>query len=417
MERRTPPRHPDALRVGFTTQWYPPEQGVLIPRLMAHGLARRGHEVHVLTGFPNYPTGRLQEGYSLRPYRREDDGPVAVHRAPLYPYHGPAPVRRAANYLSFAAAAAAVGRTRMPRPDVWLTYGSPVTAAAPAAAARRRGVPHALVVQDLWPDSVFDSGMAGRAQRTISQPLARLSLAGYRSADALGVISPGMRAVLVDRGLSPDAIVDTPNWAQAAPEAAADRPARGELGLPERGTLFLYAGNLGALQDLGSLLRAFDQVDGGHLVLIGDGMCRDELVTAAAGRSDVTVLPPVPADQIHQYLSAADVLVVSLRDTPLLRVTMPSKMQSSLAAGRPVLVQGCGDVADVVARSGAGAHGPPGSAVLARAAQHLVDIGPARRAEMGRLARAWYDEHYSPDAGVTQLEQLLRRSIERHWRQ
>src|SRR5665647_2347722 len=91
------------MRIAFVTQWFPPEQGTFVAAAIADGLAERGHEVHVLTGFPNYPTGRLQVGYPLRPYRREiRSDRVVVHRAPLFPSHDASAGKRAANYLSFA---------------------------------------------------------------------------------------------------------------------------------------------------------------------------------------------------------------------------------------------------------------------------------------------------------------------------
>ena len=164
------------MRIGYITQWFPPEPGTVVPESIARGLAAHGHEVDVITGFPNYPTGRIMPGYRVRPYQREQHAPgITVHRAPLFPSHSRAAVPRMANYVSFAAGAAAVSRVRVPRPDVWLVYSSPATAAIPAARlARRHQAPIFLLIQDLWPDSVNDSGFVGRRSRaaTVSPPAA-----------------------------------------------------------------------------------------------------------------------------------------------------------------------------------------------------------------------------------------------------
>lgn len=407
------------MRIAFVTQWFPPEPAT-VPAGIATGLAGRGHQVEVLTGFPNYPTGRLAPGYRVRPYQREEYAPgVTVHRAPLYPSHDTSAVRRMANYASFAAAAAAVALARIPASDVWLSYSSPATAALPALLGSRvRGsVPHYQLVQDLWPDSVLDSGMVapGRAGAVLGAGLRWYCDQAYRRSTGLGVISPGMRAVLRARGIDDARIHDTPNWA-AAPEPLppVDATGRAALGLPA-GRLFLYAGNLGELQALEQLVRSFaaaiqDSDRTAHLVLIGDGVARARLTEQAArlpGRP-VLVLPAQPPERIGAYLAAADVLVVSLADTPLLRVTMPSKVQSSLAAGRAVLAHAAGDAAEVVRGSGAGLAASPADPDAVRAAvRELADCPADQLERYGQAARACYQAHYTPQAGLDRLEAML----------
>ncbi|WP_163562394.1 glycosyltransferase family 4 protein [Janibacter melonis] len=404
------------MKVGFVSQWYPPELGTGVPRAIAQGLARLGNEVHVLTGFPNYPSGQLYPGYSISRYMCEQDEEVKVHRAPLYPDHSRSAVRRMANYVSFAVGASAVSLRNLPTPDVWLTYSSPATAAIPAMLPRRHRAPHAMIIQDLWPDSVIGSDMAGgRASQVMAGPLHAFSRATYRSADGIGVISPGMRQVLVSRGVDPAVIHDTPNWVDGGsgprPSQAEDRTS---LNLPTNGAIFLYAGNLGEMQELVPLIEAFDRVTGAHLVLMGGGASRDRVVEAAQGRTNVHVLPPVDAGVVRAYQHAADVLVVSLRDTPLLRVTMPSKVQSSMAAGRAIFVHGAGDVADVVRRAGCGAAAVPRSSEVAVSIQQLVDAGAQAREQMGARARDFYDANFSAAAGSRRVHDLLISTVERH---
>lgn len=412
------------MRVTLVTQWFPPEPAG-VPAGYADGLAARGHDVHVLTGLPNYPTGVLADGYRIRPYQRERrDSGVVVHRAPLLPSHDASAVRRAGNYLSFAAAAAVVAQ-RLPRPDVWLTYSSPVTATLPALVAGRLDrlagrapARQAQVIQDLWPDSVLGSGMVspGAAARTAEVALGRYCHASYRASSAVGVISPSMRELLGSRGVPDHVVVDTPNWVPDPgtptphPAVRADRDAvRAALGLPT-GRLFLYAGNLGELQALDALVDTFAANPQAQLVLMGDGVARPRLLDLVArrGLANLHLLTARPADQIGAVLAAADVLVVSLADTPLLRATMPSKLAACLAAGRPVLAHTAGDVADVVRGSGAGLAASPSDPVASRAAvAQFVAMSPEQLAEHGRVAREVYLQRYTPAAGLDALERLL----------
>ncbi|MBO1755771.1 glycosyltransferase family 4 protein [Allobranchiibius sp. CTAmp26] len=403
------------MRIGFVTQWFPPEAGTHLAESIATGLAGRGHHVDVLTGFPNYPTGRLAPGYKMRPYLRENHSErVTVHRAPLYPSHDSSAVRRMMNYGSFAASSAAVGRFKMPTPDVWLTYSSPATAALAAVVDKTfTSRPNCLVIQDLWPDSVTDSGMMPARARSVVRPvLDRFCSLAYRRADAIGVISPSMREILVSRGVPDGKILDTPNWSSddlLRPHQASTPEARERLGLPS-GRLFMYVGNLGHLQALEGIVEAFGMFPEAHLALIGDGVRRTPIEELVAQKSitNVHVLGPRPVAEVGDYIAASDVQIVSLQDTPLLRATMPSKMQFSLAAARPVLAHAGGDVAAIVRSENVGAVARPGVPNDLRAAIRLLSSADsAELLAMGRRARAVYEARFTQEAGLDRLEQML----------
>lgn len=408
------------MRIAFVTQWFPPERGTLVSAAIAEGLAGRGHQVDVVTGFPNYPTGRLHPDYPLRPYRRDHPGPgVVVHRAPLYPSHDADPVRRMANYASFAISSAWTTRRRLSRPDVWLTYSSPATAALAAATAPRRlRAPSCLIIQDLWPDSVTESGfVGGRPGRMMAAALTRYCGWTYRRSDAIGVISPGMRRILTGRGVPPEKIHDTPNWIDDGHLRPGAAPAEGRaaLGLPP-GRLFMFAGNLGELQGLEPLIEAFAACPQAQLVLVGDGVAKPALHRSCSerGLANVHFVPPQDVARIGAFIAASDVQIVSLRDTPLLRATMPSKVQASLAAGRPVLAHAPGDVAELVARAGAGLAAPPGDiAGTAAVVRQFCAADEDRLRQWGQAARRCYEQEFAPAAGVARLEEMLVAAIDR----
>lgn len=402
------------MRIGFITQWFPPEPA-LVPAGIAAGLASRGHDVDVITAFPNYPTGRLHDGWRQRAYQRDSQGErVTVHRSPIYPSHDNRAVHRAANYLSFAGSAAVNVTTRLPRPDVWLVYSSPATAALPALIARPvLRAPICLHIQDLWPDSVTGSNLVrGRVAQIIDRGLTSFTNASYKRASRIGVISPGMIDILIRRGVPPEKISWVPNWGlddrvDSHPEL------RRSLGLP-RGPLFLYAGNLGQFQGLASLVDAFAQVPEAHLVLMGDGVERESLAQAAvvAPSGNIHVRGRVAADEVAAFVAASDVLVVSLQDTPLLRATMPSKVQSSLAAGKPIFVHGAGDVANVVVQAGAGLAVAPGNHQGVVAGLRELSSRSATWPHMGEAARRCYEEVFCPQVGISRLEAMLEQATE-----
>ncbi|WP_216694821.1 glycosyltransferase family 4 protein [Dietzia psychralcaliphila] len=405
------------MRIGLVSQWYPPEVPALVPSTWARGLAARGHDVHVITGVPNYPSGRVYDGYAVKPYRKEYDHDVTVHRGFLYPSHDSNPVRRMTNYLSFSAGGT-IASMCAPKPDVWLTNGTPATAAVPALLNRslRRGA-HAMVIQDLWPESVTQSGFLGnRAGRVANATLGAYCNAMYRNTDAIGVISPGMRNVLVERGIDPSKIHYTPNSVpddHLLPDAPSSAVNRTELGLPS-GLLFMYAGNLGRMQNLHSLVAAFRGVPEAQLALVGSGVAEPELRELSRGATNITFIERQDLGTIGKYIAASDVQVVSLSDTPLLRVTMPSKFQACLAASRPVLVHAAGDIANIAEHEQVGIHASPTDiASASNSIREFTTMSASTLSAMGKRARALYALTYSPVVGIERLESLISAAVNR----
>lgn len=410
-----------SLRIGLVSQWYDPEVGsAAVPGTIARALRGRGHDVAALTGFPNYPSGELYPGYRVRPYRRDVLDGVVVHRAPLYASHDEQPVRRAGNYLSFAMGATAVGLAKLRDRQAALVYWSPATAAVPAMALRRlAGVPYVLLIQDMWPQSVTESGfLSSRRAAPVTAALHRFCDLAYRGASSIAVISPGMAELVAARGVDPDRIRTIPNWVDEHLFRPGDRNAFGRAFDDGRFTV-MFAGNLGEMQGLSvvteaaTLLRARDDIG---FVLVGDGVARRGLedVVKERGLTNVRFVPPQSVVRMADVLASADVQLVSLKDTPLLRVTMPSKIQATLASGRPVVGAVAGDAAFTIEQSGAGLTVPPGDArALADAVVRLRDRSPESLRAMGDAGRSYYLRELSQARGSARLEELLVDAVDR----
>jgi colanic acid biosynthesis glycosyl transferase WcaI len=147
------------MKFGILTQWFDPEPGGgAIPGALARALASRGHEVTVLTGFPNYPSGEIYPGYSIRSKQDGWQDGVRLRRVALYPSHDTSSAHRMLNYGTFAVSATTLGLPIFRGLDAIWVYNSPASIAAPMWAAKYLlGVPHVLHVMDLWPDSIFVS--------------------------------------------------------------------------------------------------------------------------------------------------------------------------------------------------------------------------------------------------------------------
>jgi glycosyltransferase involved in cell wall biosynthesis len=401
-------------RVLYLSQWFPPENGA-VGLQVAHALKARGHDVEVLTGFPNYPGGKLAAGYRLAPYRREVMEGVTVHRVYLYPSHDRSSRGRALNYVSFFLSCLAFLLVKGRGYDVIYVYHPPIM---PAFAAALSGLltrrPFIVEVQDLWPDSVATAGMSGAsAIARILGPICRFVY--ERAAIVLGQ-SHGMARRLVERGAAQRKTGVVFNWAN---EEAARATGRHETRDPafEGRFNFVFAGNLGAVQALEVLVEA--AITAAHaeprirLTLIGDGTerARLEALVSQSGGDAVQILDAVPVSQIGDVLVQADVLVVHLKDDPLFEITIPSKVQFYLAMGKPVLIGVAGEAAQIVTDAGAGVAVPPGDAAgVADAMVRMARMPAADLSAMGVASRSTYDKRFSFAAALDQRADFIGRA-------
>lgn len=407
------------MRIGLVSQWFPPEPA-FIPGNLAAELARRGHEVRVLTAFPSYPHGTTYPGYRQRWHEHSVSGRLSLRRVPSYPSHDRSPGRRMASYLSFGLTSAVAGAGHLADVDVTYVYHPPATAATAAVVSRLlRRTPVVLHVQDLWPDSVTQSGMApnGPAGRLMDRALDATMRRLYRLSTTVVAISPTMGDLLVARGADPARVRVVLNWTDEAlfrpvPATAA---ARAEVGRTGRCTV-MFAGNMGAFQRIETAVRAAaavrDRVD---LVLVGSGSDEEHARRLAAelGADNVRFLGQrTPAEMADLY-AAADYQLICLRDLPMLRGTIPSKLQAALACGLPVIMSAGGNAADLVRGAGVGFTAPPENwRALADCYADAAGLAPTERAELGRRARSVYLERMSLRTAADQFEDILTKAAE-----
>lgn len=409
-------------KIVFISQWFAPEP-TIVPDAIARAINKSGFSVEVLTGVPNYPSGRVVAGYRASRASRERQGDLSIRRTPLYPSHDSSALRRIANYLSWAVSASALGLPSLRRGDINVVYGSPITAALPALTARLLwGKPFILIVQDVWPDSVFATGFMtrGLAYRAATRILTRFCDATYRQSDRIVAISPGMKELLQERGVPGDKIEVVYNWAdRSTGELSIAASLRRNLRIPKEDFVLLYAGNHGPAQGLGACIEGLSLSgrEDCHLVMIGDGVEKRGLQEQAAlqcpGR--VHFVDPVQPTELAALAGDADAQLVSLADSPLFRVTVPSKLQSIMSAGQPVLAVAEGDVRSIVQAADCGVSArPQDPESIAKALAELRDAGKPELRQMGRRARTYYEEHMSAEVGRARYAKVLQDAAERN---
>lgn len=409
------------MRILMVSQWWPPEPATIVSSL-ADAFDEHGHDVHVITGFPNYPEGKLYPGYRIRFRERSKRGRIDVTRVPLYPSHDRSALGRITNYISFGFSSALIGVLTGARPDVVYVYHPPITSAWAGLVARFvRRVPYVLHVQDIWPDSVTESGMVrkGIVTRIVKSILDAMCRAAYWGAERVIVISPGMKDLLVERGVEPAKIEVVMNWSDETlhrpePQDAASREALGWTGK----RVVLYAGNFGDYQGLDSAVRAAAAIADTtniHLTLIGGGIARERIseLVEKLGAKNVELLERVEPSAMSTLHSSADFHLVSLIDLPFFAVTIPGKTQVALATGKPVIMAVRGDAADLIAGARAGIVAAPDVNGIREAFEMVARLPDDELVEMASNARSYYLEHLSLEIGSRKIEAVLSRSSKR----
>jgi len=393
------------LRILLLTQWFDPEPTAK-GMLFARQLRELGHEVEVITGFPNYPEGRIYPGYRQSWRQREVIDGVQLVRVPLYASHDSSAVKRLLNYFSFALTSCLYGIFMSRKADVIYVYHPPMTVGLSGALIGwLRRTPFVYDVQDLWPDTLRATGMIGNARA--------LKIVGavcnwiYRRASHIVVLSPGFRSLLAERGVPAEKISLIYNWCDET-TLRAPTTATGDLSFLDDRFNVVFAGNMGKAQALQAVLAAaalvarqdkrvqFVFVGGGTEVSTLQQQC------ASSNLENVRFVPRMPMEQVGQLLARADALLVHLRDDPLFAITIPSKTQAYLAVGKPIIMAVRGDAANMVRQAGAGLEAEPENpASIAQAVLSLASMSLPQREAMGQQAMQYYRDHLSLQVGVS----------------
>ena len=385
---------------------------------LARELKRRGHDVHVITAFPHYPSGHLYPGYRLSPWMRELRDGVPVLRTYIYPYHGTSTGRRMVNYITWMLSSM-MASFLTPKSDVLYVWHPPLTVGVSAwVIAKLKRIPYVYDVQDLWPESALASGLMKPGR--VVDLLYRLSDWVYARAHRILVVSEDAKNYLASRGVNPSKIMVAKHWfdGSAFLTPSNHRNVRNELGLAGK-FVVMFAGNLGMVQGLETVVEAairLRQDPGIVFVFVGDGADRPRLEQMVAdGRlANVRFVGAHPAADMPAFFRAADALVVHVRPSSVADHAIPTKTLAYLASGRPILCGMRGAGARVVRDSNAGLVVEPGDAdALAAAVRTLADMPGAAREALGARGRAYFLREFDRDRIMDFYEDVITSTARR----
>ena len=397
------------MKILIIIQWCKPEPDFkCIP--MAKALQALGHDVEVLTGFPNYPGGSIYPGYQISFLQRELIDNVPVIRVPVYPSHNSSSIKRALNYLSFALSSAIIGPFVTSRSDVVYVY-NPMGFTGIIFKALKR-TPFVYDIQDIWPDSIVSSGFV-RLGSNILSLLSFFFSWFYSSASKIIVQSQGFKSILEDRGVQSSKLEVLYNWCneESLSFNSSEDPRWKDC------LVIAYSGNIGASQSLNCVIDVAQSLQFTnphiHFVFIGAGTELESLKARSFGLQNVSFISQVPQSELSSFLNNADALLVHLVKDPLFDITIPSKVQFYLASGKPILAGVSGEACQLIERSGSGfVFEPENSKSLLDAILKLNSLPRSELALIGAKARKYYFEEFSLSVAATRLESIFLSAID-----
>ncbi len=396
------------MKILYLSQYFPPEMGA--PAARVSELARRwtelGHEVCVLTSFPNHPTGVIPPEYQGRILQRERWGHVDVLRTWIYATPNRGVARRSLAFLSFAASSLVLGGL-----DRGVREADVVVATSPQffcavggwVLSRIMGVPFVLEIRDLWPQSIVEVGVLS-ARHPVIRTLAHVEQFLYRQATMLVSVTDSFCDVWREQGVDPAKMrvikngVDLRKFQPGPREGAV----RESLGLRDE-FIVSYIGTHGMAQRLETLLEAADLLRDDptiRILLVGEGAERERLMAQASewGLGNVTFLGQQPREAIPGLVAASDLVAVLLRRTELFEKVIPSKMFEIMGCARPMVLGVRGEAAALLEDAGAGWAVPPEDPQALADAIRQAKADPDERRRRGEAGLVFAREHYDRDA-------------------
>lgn len=410
------------MHVLVVSQFFHPEMGAPAARFgdLGRHFVQAGHRVTVLTGYPNFPQGRIYPGHPQHLSQVETHDGIRVLRTPILALGGHTPARKALLYASFATSSLLQGALRGLKPDVVIgTTPPPTVGYTSMLLALRFGVPHVLDVRDIWPEAVVNAGRVKAGPAV--QLLEGLNRQVLRRSAAVTTVSEGKRVRLEQLGAVPGTVHVLPNGAdvqrldrEADTHDAQARQFLRDAGVPPQRRVIVYAGVFNPPQGLDLALDVAAQrlqlpADPVHFLLVGDGALRPHLQDRVQreGLRNVTIAGPVSRELVpalYRHAWATLVILRPRKDTH----TVPSKIYESMASGRPILLSADGEVTTLARQAHCGPVSAAGDAAGLQAGIDTLLADDFAAGAMGESGRRYVEQHNDRAVLAQRYEALLR---------
>lgn len=399
------------MKILIVTQYFYPEN--FKSNDLAFELKKRGHDVTVLTGLPNYPEGKIFEGYGIFKNRKQSINGVKIIRSLLLPRGKGGGLRLFINYYSFAifASIKAFFLGLNNRFDAVIVHEpSPITQYYPALLINKIWkTPVYFWVMDLWPESLSIAG--GVKNKFVLNYYTKVIKKFYKNSEKILITSKGFRGAINEKGNFDNKIVYFPNWAEdAISEGNKNYP------IPElpRGFKVMFAGNIGEAQDLDSIMKAaLELKDEKHIqfILVGDGRKMSfvkDFVDQNNLNDTISIMGRFPVEAMSSFFDKADVMLVTLKDDPIFNLTVPAKLQAYMSASKPIVAMLNGEGSENITDAECGFTVSAGNYVgLSETILKASLLSADDLRILGENSRSYYQRYFKMSACISNLENII----------
>lgn len=400
------------MRILVVSQYFWPENFKIND--LCEALIDKGHEVTVYTGLPNYPEGSLYSGYTYFNSSEESLGKIKIIRVPHFLRGKNSKIFLILNYLSFFIVASFLAPFKVKgNYDKIFAYGvSPVTVIIPAILLRFiKKAPLFFWIADLWPESLEATGMV--KNKKVLKFISRIIGFFYKFVDRILVTSQGFIPRLEAAGVKSEKIEYLPQWAEDIFNQPTD-DSFSDKRIPDSGFKVMFAGNIGISQDFQTVVEAAKKLIDHkeiYFLILGDGLMSNwakNEVQKNKMENNFIFLGKKPLNQMPDYYQKADVMLLSLMDTDLFSITVPAKLQSYMATGKPIMASINGEGAELVELAQAGIVVPASSPeLLAEGILKLSQVNKIELEQMGKNAKIFYNENFDRQVLINKLLKIL----------
>lgn len=401
------------IKMLVVSQYYYPEQFRIND--MCAEWVKRGYDVTVVTGLPNYPQGKFYQGYGWFKKRRETHEGAKIIRLPIVS-RGTTKVRLGLNYISFVVSGFFWQLFTKQKADIVFSFEvSPMTQVLPAVwFAKRRKIPCMVYVQDLWPENFQE--MTGIQDGFLVKLITRMTKYIYRECKLILVTSNSFKKAVERRGVPADKVVF---WPQYAEDFYKPSKTVSSLVPPDDRFTIAYTGNIGTAQGLELLPKAASLLkEKGQQVrflLVGDGRGMYTLKKAVEENGVEEYFHFGPQQLQHEIpaiLAGADAAFISFADKPLFSMTIPAKLQSYMACGVPILASVSGETKAIIEEAACGLVSETGNAeALLKDIEHMLAMRDSERGEMAINALNYAASNFSKTELMSKFENIIWNAI------
>jgi colanic acid biosynthesis glycosyl transferase WcaI len=387
---------------------------------LANEFQSKGHQLTILTGTPNYPSGQFFDGYGIFKKNIDNYKGMRVLRCPLIPRGSASSLRLVLNYVSFVFSSiiASLFLLNKDYDIIFVFEPSPITVCLPAIFIKKiKKIPICFWVLDLWPESVISAG--NFKTENISKLLNPLVKFIYNHSDKILVSSQGFIKSIVAKGISKKKITYLPQWAETLFKPVKNHG--NELSfIPNDSFKIMFAGNIGEAQDFpsiikcASILKKYQHI---HWIILGDGRKKEWVQSEIKKQnleSNFHLLGKFPLEKMPSFYSQADCMLFSLKKDDIFSITVPAKVQTYLACAKPIIAMIDGEASKIIIDSKAGFVSPSQSPVLL--AKNIKKISLLSQNELNKLGKKafnYYKSEFERSFLIEKIEKILKNMIKK----